>query len=179
MWAIYHWFDGIFDLKQGCLIVYLIGNEAAWAIDHWSTSSRLGGFYPYRPSALVGSILLDLHNSSHPSAPHSLIANNNPYKMYQWYLLDRKTVGLNIVWHVTHLHPLTRGGHGGGRRLNSVHYNAVRWCHDLVIYAFLHTFSFLNQLAAISHITMNSMHMVDMKCAVFWVPWSLMIKPPE
>ena len=78
-------------------MVYLIGNEAAWAIDHRLTSSRLGGFYPYRPSALVGSILLDLHNSSHPSPPHSLIANNNPYKMYQWYLLNRKTVGLNIV----------------------------------------------------------------------------------
>ena len=96
-------------------MVYLIGNEAAWAIDHRSTSSRLGGCYPYRPSALVGSILLDLHNnSSHPSQPHSLTANNNPYKMYQWYLLNRKTVGLNIA-NMSHIStPQPVGGTGEG-----------------------------------------------------------------
>ena len=35
----------------------------------------LGGCYPPGPSALVNNIPFDLHNSSHPTQPHSVIAN--------------------------------------------------------------------------------------------------------
>ena len=35
----------------------------------------LGGCYPPRPSASVDNTLLDLQNSSHPTQPHSIIAN--------------------------------------------------------------------------------------------------------
>ena len=34
----------------------------------------LGGCCPPRPSASVDNILLDLHNSSHPTQPHSVIS---------------------------------------------------------------------------------------------------------
>jgi len=75
--------------------------------------------------------------------------------------------------------PSPWGARRGERRLNSEHYDAVRWRH-IVIYTFLHKFRFLNKLAAISHGLVNSnMRMVDVKCFMFWVPWSLMIKPPE
>ena len=37
MRAIYHRFDGTFHWKRGWSMVYLIGNEAAWEIDHRST----------------------------------------------------------------------------------------------------------------------------------------------
>ena len=33
---------------------------------------HLGGCYPHRPSAWMDNILLDLHNSSHPTQPHSI-----------------------------------------------------------------------------------------------------------
>ena len=33
----------------------------------------LGGCYPPGPSALVNNIPFDLHNSSHPTQPHSII----------------------------------------------------------------------------------------------------------
>ena len=35
----------------------------------------LGGCYPPQPSASVDNILLDLHNSSHPTLPRSIIVN--------------------------------------------------------------------------------------------------------
>ena len=35
----------------------------------------LGGCYPPQPSASVDNTLLDRHNSSYPTQPHSLIAN--------------------------------------------------------------------------------------------------------
>ena len=35
----------------------------------------LGGCYPPRPSASADNTLLDLHNSSYPTQPHSIIAN--------------------------------------------------------------------------------------------------------
>ena len=36
--------------------------------------AHLGGCYPPRPSAWMDNILLDLHNSSYPGQPHSIIA---------------------------------------------------------------------------------------------------------
>jgi len=33
----------------------------------------LGGCYPPRPLAWVDNILVDLHNSSHPTQPHSIM----------------------------------------------------------------------------------------------------------
>ena len=48
-------------------------------------SADLGGCYPPRPSASVDDILLDLQNSSHPTQPHSIIANYtmlNKYGMF-------------------------------------------------------------------------------------------------
>ena len=38
MRATYHLFDGTLDWKRGWSMAYSIGNEAAWAIDHRSTS---------------------------------------------------------------------------------------------------------------------------------------------
>ena len=35
----------------------------------------LGGCYPPRPTASTGNTLLDLHNSSYDTQPHSLIFN--------------------------------------------------------------------------------------------------------
>ena len=35
----------------------------------------LGGCYPPRPTASTGNTLLDLHNSSYDTQPHSLIVN--------------------------------------------------------------------------------------------------------
>ena len=37
-------------------------------------SADLGGRYPPRPSASVDNTLLDLHNASYPTEPHSIIA---------------------------------------------------------------------------------------------------------
>ena len=39
-------------------------------------SADLGGCYPPRPSASVHNNLLDLQNSSYPTQPHSVIAND-------------------------------------------------------------------------------------------------------
>ena len=39
-------------------------------------STDLGGCYPPRPSASVDNTLLDLQNSSYPTRPHSIIAND-------------------------------------------------------------------------------------------------------
>ena len=39
----------------------------------------LGGCYPAQPSASMVNILLDLHNSSHPTQPHSIITNQTGY----------------------------------------------------------------------------------------------------
>ena len=47
MRAIYHRFDGTFHWKRGWLMVYLIGNEAAWEIDHRSTSFPRGASVSY------------------------------------------------------------------------------------------------------------------------------------
>ena len=48
-----------------------IGFRRMWRI----INADLGECYPPRPSASVDNILLDLHNSSHPTQPHSIIAN--------------------------------------------------------------------------------------------------------
>ena len=42
----------------------------------------LGGCYPPRPSASVLNILLDLHNSSHSTRLHSIIAKYNYIYIY-------------------------------------------------------------------------------------------------
>ena len=88
-------------------MVHLIGNEAAWEIDHRSnslpraadwllfTSELKNGVHGHRSEdevaefltktardkckntqniSLVDNVLLDLHNSFHPTQPHSLIA---------------------------------------------------------------------------------------------------------
>ena len=47
MRAIYHRFDDTFHWKRGWLMVYLIGNEAAWEIDHRSTSFPRGASVSY------------------------------------------------------------------------------------------------------------------------------------
>ena len=39
----------------------------------------LGGCYPAQPSASMVNILLDLHNSSYPTQPHSTITNQTGY----------------------------------------------------------------------------------------------------
>ena len=47
-----------------------------WRSQDMKNSADLGGCYPPRPSASVDNTLLDLQNSSYPTQPHSIIANN-------------------------------------------------------------------------------------------------------
>ena len=72
----------------------------------------LGGCYPPRPTASTDNTLLDLHNSSYDTQPHSLIVKytNDSRKMYpchvyegltqpriQWGLISKRNIPLIFV----------------------------------------------------------------------------------
>ena len=61
-------------------------------------SADLGGCYQPRPSASVDNTLLDLHNSSHPTQTHSIIAKYI-IKMADW-------IYVNTLYQIliTHMH---------------------------------------------------------------------------
>ena len=56
--------------------MFLMNNKTIIEFDYLydvKNYADLGGCYPPRPSASMDSILLDLHNSSLPTRPHSVI----------------------------------------------------------------------------------------------------------
>ena len=76
-------------------------------------SADLGGCYPPRPSASVDNTLLDLQNSSLPTQPHSIIANDQCCVDNHWSVSlacrNHQTVCLKLVTlfiDVSHLHRL-------------------------------------------------------------------------
>ena len=72
------------SVNSGFGNIYLAAFAARQIFSHYSPRFQriivnyadLGGRYPPRPSALVENTLLDLHNSSYLTQPHSLIAKS-------------------------------------------------------------------------------------------------------
>ena len=60
----------------------------------------LGGCYPPRPTASTDNTLLDLHNSSYDTQPHSLIVN------YATVGIEKLTVGIHHELVIYYFHNL-------------------------------------------------------------------------